>query len=59
MEGVQQHPGSWWTDWQAWISTQDSEQVEARDPAKGKLKALEDAPGSYVKIRADARQAAA
>jgi polyhydroxyalkanoate synthase len=59
MEGAQQHPGSWWTDWQAWISTHDSEQVEARDPAKGKLKALEDAPGSFVKIRADARQAAA
>ena len=27
------------------------EQVEARQPGKGPFKALEDAPGSYVKIR--------
>jgi polyhydroxyalkanoate synthase len=27
--------------------------VPARDPAKGKLKALEDAPGSFVKFRLD------
>ncbi len=52
--GAQQHAGSWWTDWQAWVTAHDSEQVDARDPAKGKLKALEDAPGSYVKIRVDA-----
>ena len=29
-------------------------QVPARDPAKGKLKPLEDAPGSFVKVRSDA-----
>jgi polyhydroxyalkanoate synthase len=27
--------------------------VPARDPAKGKLKAVEDAPGSFVKLRLD------
>jgi hypothetical protein len=27
--------------------------VPARVPGKGKLKALEDAPGTYVKIRAE------
>ncbi|MFU2486997.1 class I poly(R)-hydroxyalkanoic acid synthase [Thauera sp. WH-1] len=58
LEGTQQHPGSWWTDWQAWVTAHDSEQTEARDPAKGKLKALEDAPGSFVKLRIDAKVAA-
>ena len=57
-EGAQQHPGSWWTDWQAWVTGHDATQVEPRDPAKGKLKALEDAPGSFVKARVDATAAA-
>ncbi|MDR2689508.1 MAG: class I poly(R)-hydroxyalkanoic acid synthase [Azoarcus sp.] len=52
--GAEQHPGSWWVDWQRWISSHDNTQVEARDPLKGKLKVLEDAPGSYVKLRLDA-----
>lgn len=30
---------------------QDAEKVPARDPVKGKLKVLEDGPGSYVKAR--------
>ncbi len=58
-EGAQQNPGSWWTDWQAWVSGHDGDQVDARDPAKGKLKAIEDAPGSFVKMRLDAPKAAA
>ncbi|MCV2217255.1 class I poly(R)-hydroxyalkanoic acid synthase [Thauera sp. Sel9] len=58
LAGAQQHPGSWWTDWQAWLTAIDSEQAEPRDPAKGKLKVLEDAPGSFVKMRIDATQAA-
>ncbi len=53
LAGAQQHEGSWWTDWQAWVTAQDDETVPARDPAKGKLKVLEDAPGSYVKFRLD------
>ncbi len=57
--GTQQHQGSWWTDWQAWLTAVDGEQTEPRDPAKGKLKALEDAPGSFVKSRADAKELAA
>ncbi len=54
MAGAVQHEGSWWTDWQAWISSHDAAKVPARHPAKGKLKALEDAPGSFVKFRLDA-----
>ena len=52
----EQQPGSWWTDWQAWLLAQDDAKVPARDPNKGPLKALEDAPGSYVKFRLDAQK---
>ena len=57
-EGATQQPGSWWTDWQNWIGGLNGDGggdvwVPARDPAKGKLKALEDAPGSFVKFRLD------
>jgi poly(3-hydroxyalkanoate) synthetase len=31
--------------------------VPARKPGAGKLKALEDAPGSYVKVSIDAKKA--
>ncbi|WP_043363530.1 alpha/beta hydrolase [Belnapia sp. F-4-1] len=45
--------GSWWPDWHRWITAQDKgakEQVPARIPGSGALPALEDAPGSYVKV---------
>jgi polyhydroxyalkanoate synthase len=48
---AEKHEGSWWTDWQAWIAAHNADKVPARDPAKGKLKVVEDAPGSYVKQR--------
>ena len=46
--------GSWWPDWRAWLDGIDSRTVPAkgaRMPGEGKLKALEDAPGRYVKAR--------
>jgi len=52
-EGAKQNEGSWWTDWQAWLMAQDDATVAPRDPVKGKLKVLEDAPGSFVKFRLD------
>jgi polyhydroxyalkanoate synthase len=52
---AERHDGSWWPDWQAWITALDpSERVPARTPGAGKLKAIEDAPGSYVAVRLDA-----
>ncbi|MBI4984213.1 MAG: class I poly(R)-hydroxyalkanoic acid synthase [Rhodocyclales bacterium] len=53
MAAARQHEGSWWTDWQTWITKLDDAKVAARDPAKGKLKVLEDAPGSFAKFRLD------
>ncbi len=43
--------GSWWPDWQRWLASLDKTRVEARIPGKGKLKAIEAAPGSYVTVR--------
>lgn len=46
--------GSWWPDWIEWIRSHGDSTVpakRARMPGKGKLKALEEAPGSYVKSR--------
>src|SRR5436305_1473402 len=51
VEGATEHKGSWWPDWVEWLKKQDSETVKAdgaRVPGKGKLKAIEDGPGSQV-----------
>ena len=42
--------GSWWPDWQNWIKKHAGEKIPARKPGT-KLKPIEDAPGSYVKVR--------
>ena len=52
LKGATQHPGSWWPEWRRWISEFDGEQVPARQPGGGALKPIEDAPGSYVKVKA-------
>jgi polyhydroxyalkanoate synthase len=51
LRGATEHPGSWWTDWIAWIKAQDAEDVDARAPGGGVLTPIEDAPGNYVKVR--------
>ncbi len=48
---AKEHPGSWWPDWFAWIKVQDASEVPAREPGGGRLAAIEDAPGRYVKVR--------
>ena len=54
IEGATEIKGSWWPDWHAWLTELSPSQVEAKDsriPGAGKLRAIEDAPGSYVKTR--------
>jgi polyhydroxyalkanoate synthase len=51
-EGATEHPGSWWPDWDAWLSKLSGPKVPARKPGDGKLKPLCDAPGTYVKVKA-------
>jgi polyhydroxyalkanoate synthase len=49
--GAVEHPGSWWNDWDKWLSEKSGGKVPARIPGAGGLPAIEDAPGSYVKVR--------
>jgi polyhydroxyalkanoate synthase subunit PhaC len=54
IEGAKETKGSWWPDWLQWIKARSDETVFAmgpRVPGEGKLPAIEDAPGSYVKGR--------
>ncbi len=44
-------PGSWWPHWAGWLKVRSGKLVAARDPAKGPLTPLGDAPGDYVKVR--------
>jgi polyhydroxyalkanoate synthase subunit PhaC len=46
-----EHPGSWWPDWLAWLKKQGPAEAPARVPGDRTLKPIEDAPGSYVKVR--------
>jgi polyhydroxyalkanoate synthase subunit PhaC len=49
--GAQEFPGSWWHDWDKWLAAKSGPKVPARVPGQGGLPAIEDAPGSYVKVR--------
>jgi len=51
LEAAEEHPGSWWPDWQTWSEAQDSRRVPARGIGGGKLTPIEDAPGSYVRVK--------
>jgi len=48
---AEQHPGSWWNHWSAWLSDKSGDQIAARDPKTGPLKPIEPAPGAYVKVK--------
>jgi polyhydroxyalkanoate synthase len=50
LSGAEQLPGSWWIDWGRWVARRAGAKVSARVPGNGRLKAIEDAPGSYVKV---------
>jgi polyhydroxyalkanoate synthase len=58
LAGANQHEGSWWPDWWAWLKPHAGSEVAARELSKaaGKVrrKLLEPAPGSYARMRADA-----
>jgi polyhydroxyalkanoate synthase len=52
LKGAQEHKGSWWPDWREWLQGIDAEEVPARAVGTDALPAIEDAPGSYVRVRA-------
>jgi polyhydroxyalkanoate synthase len=53
LAGAARHVGSWWPDWAAWVAPHGGGVVPARTPGAGALPAIEDAPGSYVRVRAE------
>jgi polyhydroxyalkanoate synthase len=54
LKGAKEHPGSWWPDWAAWLKGHAGKQMAApKSYGKGvRYKAIEAAPGRYVKVKA-------
>ncbi|MGY8678658.1 class I poly(R)-hydroxyalkanoic acid synthase [Bradyrhizobium sp. UFLA05-153] len=52
MKGAEEHKGSWWPDWREWLGGLDPEEVPARTVGSAAVPPIEDAPGSYVRVRA-------
>jgi len=54
LAGAKEQPGSWWTDWSDWLKPLAGKQIPApKAYGKGtKYKAIEPAPGRYVKAKA-------
>jgi polyhydroxyalkanoate synthase len=51
--GAKETPGSWWTDWAGWLKGHAGKAIAApKTYGKGKYKAIEPAPGRYVKAKA-------
>jgi poly[(R)-3-hydroxyalkanoate] polymerase subunit PhaC len=51
--GAQPRDGSWWPEWDEWVTEFELGRVSARTPGAGMLPIIEDAPGSYVRVRSD------
>jgi polyhydroxyalkanoate synthase len=50
---AEEKSGSWWPDWYAWLKKHAGQQVSApKQYGRGKRKAIEPAPGRYVKAKA-------
>ena len=52
IKGATEHKGSWWPDWRQWLGSIDPEEIPARSVGSEALPVIEDAPGSYVRVRA-------
>ncbi|MBT9456194.1 MAG: class I poly(R)-hydroxyalkanoic acid synthase [Burkholderiaceae bacterium] len=52
-KGATEYPGSWWTDWAEWLGEHAGKKIAApKTPGNRKYKAIEPAPGRYVKAKA-------
>jgi polyhydroxyalkanoate synthase len=52
LKNAQEHKGSWWPNWREWLENIDAEKVSARAVGSEAFPSIEDAPGSYVRVRA-------
>lgn len=53
-ESADFHEGSWWPRWEKWLSARSGKKVPARAPGDKTHPPLAPAPGTYVKIKANA-----
>jgi polyhydroxyalkanoate synthase len=53
LEGATSVNESWWPVWEKWVSKYSGGEVPARVPGDGKLKPIESAPGSYVRVKSE------
>src|SRR5262249_36861973 len=53
LAGATAVPDSWWPRGEHRVAPYSGGEVPARHPGDGKLKPIEDAPGSYVKVRSE------
>jgi polyhydroxyalkanoate synthase len=52
LAGAQEHKGSWWPNWREWLEGIGAQKVRARAVGSEATPPIEDAPGSYVRVRA-------
>ncbi len=50
IDGAKSTPGSWWPHWTQWLASHSGDLVAARSPGEN-LGTIDDAPGSYVKVK--------
>ncbi len=53
LAGATEIAGSWWPDWQRWITAHAKAEAPARMPGEGGLTPIENAPGRYVQVKAN------
>ncbi|KAB2920568.1 MAG: class I poly(R)-hydroxyalkanoic acid synthase [Hyphomicrobiaceae bacterium] len=50
IDSAKEHPGSWWPHYADWLAKHSGSMVPSRKPG-ARLGVIEDAPGSYVKVK--------
>ncbi|MFO1109367.1 MAG: class I poly(R)-hydroxyalkanoic acid synthase [Bradyrhizobium sp.] len=54
LDKAQEHPGSWWGDWDAWLKRHSTGTVAApAEPGNATYRVVEPAPGRYVKLKSN------
>jgi polyhydroxyalkanoate synthase subunit PhaC len=48
---AEETPGSWWPHWHKWIEDINDKKVPKRIPGGENINPIENAPGSYVRVR--------